>query len=590
MKKINILSFLITSLFITFININGFSATFSSNTVNPTIEEIEMHVSLEPQEWIYKDLITVTSDNPAVTITPYKTSYDAHNQYDPTYKKTKKVFDQNVTFSFTAIKNDSYQPSAFAHIALVSNKTGPQETIIELFPTKITPEIEPPPSSDHTSEVQTIDEEKNVSTHSYEEPFSISTYISGLIKSVQSPFIRILLVFLLGVLLSLTPCIYPMIPITIGILQTQGSKSLLFNFLLSLFYTLGMATTFACFGLLAGCVGPLCGQLLMKPFFIIGLVTILTYLALSMIGLYDLHVPNIIKIGPSRIKGGPLLSSFMFGAASGTIASPCVSPGLALLLSIVATLGNKIMGFLLLFSFGIGISMPLLIVGVCSSSLQVLPKAGLWMIEVKRLFGFLIFAICFYYINFIVPHTILLWFVALFVLAIGIFYLYHSQQIKTGFLSTCMSAFGSLLAIISFLLFFQAYKSVVLPQKDSYDVHHHLWHTDYQSALEQARDSGKKLFIDFWARFCPVCLAINNTTFTKPAVIEVLQEYILLKVDGTNAYNSPYKELKEKFSITGFPTFLIVNPATEQIETALGAELYDMPIEQLIDKLKSFNQ
>ena len=109
----------------------------------------------------------------------------------------------------------------------------------------------------------------------------------------------------------------------------------------------------------------------------------MAYLALSMFGFYDMYVPNILQTKNNVNHKGSLFSAFVFGAISGSIASPCLSPGLALLLTIVATLGNNLLGFLLLFSFGIGLSIPLLIIGTFSSSINILPQAGMWMIEVK---------------------------------------------------------------------------------------------------------------------------------------------------------------------------------------------------------------
>jgi len=124
---------------------------------------------------------------------------------------------------------------------------------------------------------------------------------------------------------------------------------IIYNFLLALAYTFGIATTFACFWASYQLYGPLCGQLLMEPLFIAGLVAILAYLGFSMLGFYDVYVPKFFQPSKKSARGGSLFSSFIFGAASGTIASPCVSPGLILLLSIVATLNSKILGFLLLF-------------------------------------------------------------------------------------------------------------------------------------------------------------------------------------------------------------------------------------------------
>ena len=562
------------------------SVSFSSKTVDENNLEITVTMTLNPDEWLYKDFISFSVDNPTVVLSPFKSSKDAINRYDPSFKNTKKIFEHDVTFFVNTTKKTDLNGEAYLHVNSSSNKQGHEEHLFLLpFNQKNTQE-----NSALSNEISTQKAiaqnnfQKSVDPKEKTPAVSWSTYISDMVKTIQSPFIRLLLVFLLGILLSLTPCIYPMIPITIGILQAQGSKSLFYNFLLALAYTCGMATTFALFGLVASCTGPLCGQLLMEPIFITGLVIILGYLGLSMLGLYDVYVPKFFKPAKS-VKGGSLFSSFLFGAASGTIASPCVSPGLAVLLSIVATLGNKLLGFLLLFVFGVGLSTPLLIVGSFSSSLSLLPRAGMWMIEIKKLFGFMIFGMCFYYISYIVPMTILLWIIALFTAGAGCYYIYSGHNLKHSRVWKKINIWvGIVLVASSIVLLFQAYRITTYAQVDMYS--NDLWHTDYDTALAQARLENKKLFIDFWATFCPICLAINKTVLTKPSILKALQEFVMVKVDGTYSSNKPYKQIKDKFSIKGFPTFLLIDPSDETIVKEWGGELYDMQEEQFISELK----
>lgn len=577
-----------TLFFLSYTAIESRSISFESRQHNENTFEISLVITLQPQEWLYKDSLMLSLDNPALTLSPFTSSKDAVTKYDPAFRKNKKVFEDTVTLTMQVTKPSDFHDPAYLHISSITNLEGADEKI---FPLTVTQHNGPQPTSiqeknTHTQVAKAAPQKKQPQEH-----FSFATfsnYISNLVTTIQSPAMRLLLVFLLGVLLSLTPCIYPMIPITIGVLQAQGSKSLIYNFLLALAYTCGMATTFSLFGLLASCTGPLCGQLLMEPLFIAGLIIILSYLAFSMLGFYDVYVPKFFK-GPQKIKGGSLVSSFIFGAASGTIASPCVSPGLVLLLSVVATLNNAFLGFLLLFVFGIGLSTPLLIVGAFSSSLSLLPRAGLWMVEIKKLFGFMIFGMCFYYASYIIPLYILNWFIALFVAAVGIYYLYTSQTLYTSSKTKKFTYLVGILCIAtSVVLFFTAYRAVTYGSDDEYE-ERGSWHTNYEQALAQAQQEGKKLFIDFWATFCPICLAINKTVLTKPTIINKLQElFVLLKVDGSHNGNVPYNTLRTKFSVTGFPTFLIVDPETEAIVAQFGGELYDMPEDELIKKLHTF--
>jgi len=218
-----------------------------------------------------------------------------------------------------------------------------------------------------------------------------------------------------------------MIPITIGILQAQARKSMARNILTALLYTLGLATTFAILGLLAAFAGQRIGNLMVNPWVIGLVVVLLIYVAFSLFDVYELYIPRFLKTN-GKIYSGSLLSAFIFGMISGTVASPCISPGLILILTIVANLQNLILGFVLLFFFGFGLSLPLLLIGISSTTLAFLPQAGEWMVEIKHLFGFILFGMCLYFLNYILPWHILLWFIALFVFLAGIFYLYNAQK------------------------------------------------------------------------------------------------------------------------------------------------------------------
>ncbi len=570
-------------------NLLGGTLSFSSKRIEHNTLEIVVHAKLNPQEWLYKELLNFSVDNPNIQLSSWQSSQAAQAVYDPAFKTTKKVFEGNVDFTLQAIAQKELAPNeAHLHITFYRNKNHTPEELT--FPLSFD-NAQKNVADDAQQEKNILESSNNAHktvqksikpSENLHENFSFSSYLSALVKQTESTTIRFLLVFLLGILLSLTPCIYPMVPITAGILQSQGGKSLFYNFLLSCSYTFGMATTFALFGLLASCTGPICGQLLMEPLFIAGLVAILTYLALSMFGFYEIYIPTFFKPSAKSLKAGSLISTFIFGAASGTIASPCVSPGLALLLSIVATLGSKFLGFLLLFAFGVGLSMPLLIIGTFSSSINLLPRAGSWMIEIKKIFGFMMLGMCLYYLSYIVSPSIMMWVTALFIAFTGFYYLYHAQKKQSSFWKNSSRLLGSALIIGAFVVCFYAVREEYAP----HEIVNQNWHTDYHVAREEALTRNKKLFIDFWATFCPVCLAINKNVLTKPAILDALKHFVMLKVDGSHASHEPYASLKEKYSITGFPTFLIVDPATETVIMQLGGELYEMPEQAFITVLK----
>ncbi len=402
------------------------------------------------------------------------------------------------------------------------------------------------------------------------------SWLTDTITASDSLFLRIALTFVLGLCMSLTPCIYPMIPITAGILQSQGSSSLFTNFLLALSYTAGIATTFAILGLLAAFAGQAMGQLMSHPAFIIPLVCLLVYLALSMIGLYDMYVPRFLQSRDHHVKGGSFISAFTFGAISGVVASPCLSPGLVCLLCLVTTLNNTFLGFLLLFTFGIGVSVPLLIIGTFSGSLAILPQAGMWMVEIKKIFGFVMLGMCLYFLNYITPAPAMHWIVIATALVLSASFLYyavkaHSRVWRYLYIVAGILALGTALFI--------AFKPSVAS--------HAPWQTDYEQARMQAQKMQKKLLVDIGAPYCSICKAIDASLFADAAVQEYLQQHTVpVKLDGSLSKNS---ELLKQFHVLGFPTILLIDPQTQEVIKQWGPELYGVAPRSFIDELDGYS-
>lgn len=401
------------------------------------------------------------------------------------------------------------------------------------------------------------------------------------ITQSNSLLFRLLLVFLLGLLMSLTPCIYPMIPITAGILQSQESKSLLTSFFLSLSYTVGIATTFAILGLLAAFAGQAMGQLMSHPAFVIPLVCILVYLSFSMIGLYNMYVPRFLQPRGHTVRAGSFVSAFTFGAISGVIASPCLSPGLVCLLCLVTTLNSVFLGFLLLFAFGIGLGVPLLIIGTFSSSLSVLPRAGIWMVEIKKLFGFAMLGMCLYFLNYIIPAHIMARVLIGFTCIVGLCFLYMARIAHSKGWKSIYAVLGSLLLSSSAYLAYHSIQKYYSPKHDT----HSAWQTDYQKALSIARAENKKLFVDIGAPFCSICRAIDASLFADDSVKTYLKENTIpVKLDGSLAHN---EQIMKQYKVIGFPTVLLINPENEQIIKQWGPELYGITGQNFIDQLEA---
>lgn len=383
--------------------------------------------------------------------------------------------------------------------------------------------------------------------------------------------------------MSLTPCIYPMIPITVGILQAQGSKSFLRNLLVSLAYTTGIATTFALLGLAAATTGQMFGTFMANPVVILCIVLLLAYLGFAMFGFYEMYVPSFLKPRSTQSGNGSLTSAFLFGVASGSVASPCLSPGLVLLLSIVTTLKSKLMGFVMLFMFGVGLSLPLLVIGTFSSSLSLLPRAGMWMVEVKKFFGFMLFGMCFYFLQPIIPAPYLLSMVAIFLFAAGSYYLYCESKKTAGIWRSLSAIVAIVLIACSLLVATQAYKAYLMTQECR---NCSQWETNYAKALSDAQSCNKKLFIDVGASFCSICTAIDKKVLSNKVVEKALSSFCCVKINGADDPCDVCKLLKEQYGVVGFPTFLLINPHTGVLIKRWGSELYQVDIQAFAQELE----
>jgi len=542
--------------------------------------QVHLERALAPDEVVYHEYMQCSTNHPNIGLVKWCCSEQPISHYDPTFKETKKGYRSRVgvTAQVHAPNKKALQQSEVT-IAYYSSKQGKMvQEIIKLAHPQHEKHLET--SIDTTPVVTTTCPR----TESSDIPDttgsrSLTDYISGLIKSTQSLTIRLLLVFLLGMLMSLTPCIYPMIPITVGILQAQGSSSFWYNALLSLSYTMGIALTFASLGLAAAATGSCFGSILAQPLFIIVLVALLAYLAFSMLGLYDMYIPSFFRPGNHMVKGGSILSAFMLGAASGTIASPCLSPGLVLLLSIVTTMASKWLGFMLLFSFGVGLSVPLLIIGSFSGSLNMLPRAGMWMVEIKKLFGFLLLAVCFYFLNTLLPLYLTLWIVTAILFLTGIYYIYqvkdHAQQPTWKFIKNILG-----LALIAASVFtgFKAFQFTTLPAEC---LHLGDWNYSLKEGLATALAQEKNVIVDIGAPYCSLCSAIDRTLFANQQVLKAFSEFVLIKIDGSDGSDQS-TFLASAYKVFGFPTILIINPKTNELLARFGGELYDMKPETFI--------
>ncbi len=220
----------------------------------------------------------------------------------------------------------------------------------------------------------------------------------------SSPLTAIPLLFAFGVLTSLTPCIYPMIPITIAVVGGGSAGSMvggsrLRPLALSLSYALGLALVYASLGLLAGLTGTLFGSVSSNPWAYFAMANLLLVFALVMLDVIPLRVPTALLGRAAQAgRGGQMGGAFVMGAASGLVAAPCSAPVMAAVLTWVGTTRSGLLGFIYLFVFSLGMCTFLVIAGISSGALARLPRAGAWMLWVKRIFALVMIGAAEYYL------------------------------------------------------------------------------------------------------------------------------------------------------------------------------------------------
>jgi thiol:disulfide interchange protein DsbD len=399
----------------------------------------------------------------------------------------------------------------------------------------------------------------------------------GFQKTIKSRgiFVSLVLIFLAGVGLSFTPCVYPMIPITIAVIggqatgdQSAGRKPLT-AFFLSLIYVLGIAIVYSAMGVAAASTGALFGTALQSPWVIGFVVAVFIGLALSMFGVYYLRMPSFIsdRMGTGARKG--IIGVFIMGLVSGIVASPCIGPALASLLVYIASTGNKFMGFWMLFVFAWGLGVLLIVLGTFSGAIKSLPKSGGWMETVERIFGLLLIGAALYYLRLIISESAFIIILGLFLIITAVFSggfdrLTHES---TNF-HRARKAFGLIVFIFGtyFLVGHLMIKGLILPPfsattpAQSVTTQEKInWVVSEEEGLKQARMEGKPAMIDFWASWCAACMEFEKITYTDPEVIKELKKFVNIKIDCTNTSDPKIKQLWEKYGIVGLPTIVFVN-------------------------------
>lgn len=378
----------------------------------------------------------------------------------------------------------------------------------------------------------------------------------------------LIFVFFAGIFTSFTPCIFPMIPITLAVLGNHSNeRTRLQNFITSCIYVLGIATTYSLLGLAAASSGGLFGASLGNPYVLGVVCVIFLAMALSMYGLYDLQVPAFLrnKLGRGTQQKG-IVGIYLTGLFAGVVASPCVGPVLVAILTYVASTQNQLLGFIYLFVYAVGLGLIFIVLGLFSQAAKALPRSGPWMNGFKFILGTLMLSAFYYYLELLLPDR---WFdgalsVGLIVLAsiYGAFLPSQGQNtlrhIQKGLMQALLVV-GIGYAVISVLDLRPYIRGQMMGGASINQIQKLNWQPYSEAALAQATKDQKPVIIDFWADWCAACHELEEHTFTDPRVRAMAESFVLLKFDATKD-SSELRELKKKYSIQGLPTVVFINP------------------------------
>lgn len=380
----------------------------------------------------------------------------------------------------------------------------------------------------------------------------------------------------LGLLLAFTPCVLPMVPILSGIIVGHGKHlGMRKTFLLSLSYVFGMALTYALAGMGVALVGSSIQAELQRPWVIVMFSGIFVLLALSLFGLYELQMPNSwqrrITAWSNRQKGGSYFSVFIMGGISSLIVSPCVSPPLIGVLSYIADSGNVMLGAIALFALGLGMGLPLLLVGLSAG--HILPKAGAWMGVIEKLMGLTMLAFAIWMLSRVIPGyiTLFLWSVLSIMSAV---FLGLLTPAANDFQKLCRGC-GLVLLIYGIILMMgaalgnsdalhplenwkitSAKPMLFENNKTSFLVVKNTEQLD--SLLAKAAFEKKAVLLDFYADWCESCVRMDKDVFNTEAVKTILSNIVLLRVDVTT--NDDFSQaMLHRFHVVAPPTILFFN-------------------------------
>lgn len=395
----------------------------------------------------------------------------------------------------------------------------------------------------------------------------------GQLFEERGSLVAFLAIFLIGLALNLTPCVYPMLSVTVSLFGGQSETNTVKVILKAVTYVLGIATMYTVLGVSAALSGTLFGSWLQSPWVLGGIGVLLLGLSLSSFGVYQIQMPYWLTSKLGGTTGTGLISLYVSGLVVGVFAAPCIGPPVIALLTLVSSKADPVFGFWVFFTLSLGLGFPYLILGTFSGMLKKIPRSGAWLVWVERIFGVVLSAAGLFYLSlafvprfsaFVIPLTLILG-------GVYLGFLEPSGKDKVG-LKRFKLVFG-VVAVAFGLVSANALREPGIS-----------WETFSDARLSEAQSQGKPVLMDFYADWCIPCLELDRKTFTDPSVIAETSDFVRLKIDLTH-FDSPESEaLRKKFNIAGVPTIVFIDKKGQEV--ASSRIVGYLPPNEFLEKVK----
>ena len=385
--------------------------------------------------------------------------------------------------------------------------------------------------------------------------------------------------YLLGLGLTLTPCVYPIIPITIGYFGSQSSGKWTRQLAMASVFGLGIALSYATVGTIAALTGSIFGAALQSKWVLMGLSAVCLVMALNAFGLYEFQLPGWL----SNMAGGGSRSGIagagLMGLTMGIAAAPCLAAFIVSLLAFVGQKGDPVLGFTMFLILGLGLATPFIILGTFSGMISKVPKSGGWLVYAKKVMGALLIGAALYFLNPVLPGAIHHALVTIALVAGALYFgIYEPSKGRTW-------KFVAIRYVIGIILLASAFWWDI-PAKGTggNEASGIAWQPYSDTLLQQAKANNQPVIVDFGANWCIPCKELDKNSFSDPRVIAASKNYVMLRVDLTEMSSPISRDLIKRFVIKGVPTVVFIGANGEE-----NSSLRIMQYEPPDDVLSRFN-